>query len=171
MKNEQKSLFHLFWVQFFGALNDNVFKNALVILLTYQGINLFGLNSKMLVAMAGGVFILPFLLFSSIAGEMSHKYDRIFIVRWVKKLEVLIMIFASMGFYLQNYYLLFAVLFLLGIHSTFFGPIKYSLIPQYVPEEKLVFANALISAGTFISILLGTILGGFFADGGLNCGA
>jgi MFS family permease len=166
MKNEQKSLFHLFWVQFFGALNDNVFKNALVILLTYQGINLFGLNSKMLVAMAGGVFILPFLLFSSIAGEMSHKYDRIFIVRWVKKLEVLIMIFASMGFYLQNYYLLFAVLFLLGIHSTFFGPIKYSLIPQYVPEEKLVFANALISAGTFISILLGTILGGFFADGG-----
>jgi MFS family permease len=165
MKNDQSNLFNLFWVQFLGALNDNVFKNALVILLTYQGINLFGLNSKLLVAMAGGVFILPFFLFSSISGEISHKYDRVLIVRWVKRLEVLIMVFASMGFFLQNYYLLFFVLFLLGVHSTFFGPIKYSLIPTYVQDDKLVFANALVSAGTFIAILVGTILGGFFADG------
>lgn len=168
MKNEQKNLFNLFWVQFLGALNDNVFKNALVILLTYKAINLFGMNSNMLVAMAGGVFILPFFLFSSISGEMSLKYDRIQIVRWVKIIEVLIMVFASIGFFLQNYYLLFALLFLMGTHSTFFGPIKYSLIPEYVTEDKLVFANALVSAGTFIAILLGTIMGGFFADGASN---
>lgn len=165
MKKVSKEFLGLYWTQFFGALNDNVFKNALILMLTYQGVNLFHLNSKMLVAMAGGIFILPFFLFSAISGEISNKYDRILIIRWVKKIEVLIMIFASMGIFLQNYYLLFTVLFLLGTHSTFFGPIKYSLIPEYSADDHLVFSNAMISAGTFIAILLGTILGGLFAQG------
>jgi MFS family permease len=165
MKNVSNNLKNLFWTQFLGALNDNIFKNALIIMITYQGVSLFNLNSKMLVAMAGGIFILPFLLLSAISGELSNKVNRILIVRWVKIIEIIIMILASIGIFIQNYYLLFFVLFLLGIHSTFFGPIKYSLIPEYSKEEELVFSNALISAGTFISILLGTIIGGFLAEG------
>lgn len=166
MKNISRELKNLFWVQFLGALNDNIFKNALVIMVTYQGINLFGLNSKMLVAFAGGVFILPFILFSAFSGELSNKYDRIQIMRWVKILEILIMLAAGMGIFLSNYYLLFFVLFLLGVHSTFFGPIKYSLIPDYSTEENIVFSNAIISAGTFIAILLGTLIGGVLAGTG-----
>lgn len=164
MKNLSKEMVNLFWVQFLGALNDNIFKNALVIMITYQGITIFNLNSKMLVALAGGIFILPFFLFSAISGDLSHKFDRIMIVRWVKIIEVIIMILASMGIFLQNYYLLFIVLFMLGTHSTFFGPIKYSLIPEYTEEDKIVFSNALVSAGTFVAILLGTILGGILAN-------
>jgi MFS family permease len=165
MKILSKEFNALFWTQFFGALNDNVFKNALMILITYQGINLFGLNSNMLVAFSGGLFILPFFIFSAISAEISKKYERIEIVKWVKIFEVFIMLIASIGIFVQNYHLLFVVLFMLGIHSTVFGPLKYSLIPEFVKEEKLVLANALISAGTFIAILLGTILGGVLATG------
>lgn len=167
-KKMTKELNALFWTQFTGALNDNIFKNALIILITYQSVYLFQLNSKMLVALAGGVFILPFFLFSATSGELSLKYDRVEIARFVKIFEVIIMILAAMGFFLQNYYLLFVVLFLLGIHSTLFGPIKYSLIPEFIHDDHLVFANAIISAGTFVAILLGTILGGLLASGSAN---
>lgn len=159
-----KSLVHLFYVQFFGALNDNIFKNALVILVTYHSISLFHLNSKMLVAFLSGLFILPFFLFSALSAEVSLKYSRTHIVRMVKVAELLIMLLASIGFFMQNYYLLMVVLFLLGTHSTFLGPIKYSLIPEFSGENQLVFSNALISAGTFMAILLGTIGGGVIAS-------
>ncbi len=163
-----KNLFNLFWIQFLGALNDNLFKNALVIMIAYQGVSLFGFSSKILVPLCGAVFILPFLLFSALAGECSLKYDRVYLIRVIKNLEIGIMFFAALGFYLSNYTLLLVVLFLLGIHSTFFGPIKYSLIPKYAPDEKIVWANALISAGTFIAILLGTIFGGLLALNATN---
>ena len=165
MKKINSNLLHLFWVQFFGALNDNVFKNALVILITFHGTSLFGLNSSMLVAMAGAIFIAPFFFLSATSGQLADAYDKTFLVKIIKQVEIAIVLVAILGFYLENFYLLFFVLFLLGLHSTFFGPLKYALIPFYSFKKDLVFSNALISGGTFIAILLGTILGGI--SGGL----
>jgi MFS family permease len=160
MRKINSNLLSLFWVQFFGALNDNVFKNALMILITFHSISLFGLNSSMLVAFAGAVFIAPFFFLSATAGQLADAYDKIFIVKMVKKIEIIIMILAVIGIYFSNYLILFFVLFLLGIHSTFFGPLKYALIPHFSFKNDLVFSNALISGGTFVAILLGTVLGG-----------
>jgi MFS family permease len=160
MKKINLNLFSLFWVQFFGALNDNIFKNALIIMVTFQGTKLFGLNSSMLVALAGAIFIAPFFFLSATSGQMADVYDKTFLVKIIKKVEIIIVLLASLGFYFHNFYLLFFVLFLLGLHSTFFGPLKYALIPFYSHKKDLVFSNALISGGTFIAILLGTILGG-----------
>ncbi len=165
MKKTTPELINLFYTQFLGALNDNIFKNALVILITYQSISLFGLKAETLVAFSGGIFILPFFLFSGPAGELSEKYDKANIARLVKIFEIAIMILAAVGFYAKNYYLLMIVLFFLGTHSTFFGPIKYSLIPTYSNKEYLVFSNALVSSGSFAAILIGTISGGLLGSG------
>lgn len=156
-----KELWSLFWTQFFGALNDNVFKNALVILITYQGISLFGINSGALVAMSGGVFISPFFFLSATSGQLADRLEKTQLVKWIKQFEIGIALLAGIGLFINNYPLLLLVLFLFGLHSTFFGPLKYSLIPHYTKNEHLVFSNALISSGTFIAILVGTILGGF----------
>lgn len=158
-----RELWSLFWTQFFGALNDNVFKNAIVILITYQGVSLFGINSSALVALSGGVFISSFFFLSATSGQMADKFEKTRIVRWIKQFEILIALLAGIGLFKNNYPLLLFVLFLFGLHSTFFGPLKYSLIPHYTKNEHLVFSNALISSGTFIAILLGTILGGIAA--------
>jgi len=165
MKKSTIALNNLFYTQFLGALNDNIFKNALVILITYQSISVFGLKSETLVALSGGIFILPFFIFSGPAGELSEKYDKASIAKLVKIFEIAIMILAAVGFYVRNYYLLLLVLFFLGTHSTFFGPIKYSLIPIYSKKEHLVFSNALVSSGSFAAILIGTITGGLLGSG------
>lgn len=165
MKKISTDLWALFWTQFFGALNDNVFKNSLVLLITYQGVSLFGINSSALVALSGGVFILPFFLFSATSGQLADRLEKTMLVKIIKKVEILISLLAILGLYQRNYALLLFVLFLFGLHSTFFGPLKYSLIPYYSKKEQLVFSNALISSGTFIAILLGTILGGLAASG------
>lgn len=164
MKKISKDLWSLFGTQFLGALNDNVFKNALVILITYQGVSLFGINSQALVALSGGVFILPYFFFSATSGHMADRYEKTMLVRFIKKIEIIIVLLAMFGLYQKNYPLLLFVLFLFGLHSTFFGPLKYSLIPHYSTPENLVFSNALISSGTFLAILLGTILGGLAAS-------
>ena len=157
-------LWALFWTQFFGALNDNVFKNALVIMITYQGVSLLGVNSSALVALSGGVFILPFFFLSATSGQLADRYEKTMIAKLVKKFEIFICILAIVGLYKHNYPLLLLVLFFFGLHSTFFGPIKYSLIPSYAAKENLVLANAMISSGTFVAILIGTILGGMAAS-------
>ena len=153
----------LFWTQFLGALNDNVFKNALVILITYKGVSVWGLAPNSVVALSGGIFILPFLLFSPLAGQLSDRFEKSKIARMVKWLEVLVMIAASFGFYLHEYSFLMVALFLMGVHSTLFGPVKYSIIPELLPESQLTAGNASIEVGTFIAILVGTILGGVAA--------
>ncbi|MDD4975139.1 MAG: MFS transporter [Bacteriovorax sp.] len=160
MKKIPSDLWALFWTQFFGALNDNIFKNALVLIITYQGVSLFGINSSALVALSGGVFILPFFFLSATSGQIADRFEKTMLVKIIKKFEILVCMLAIWGLYLKNYPLLLFVLFLFGMHSTFFGPLKYSLIPNYSKKEHLVFSNALISSGTFIAILLGTILGG-----------
>lgn len=150
----------LMWTQFFGALNDNVLKNALVVLLAFRGIELWGLRSESLISLATLVFILPFFLFSALAGQISDKYEKSFIVRSVKLAEIGIMIIAAVGFYYAIYPVLLFVLFLMGLHSTFFGPVKYSALPELLPVEKLTSGNAYVEVGTFIAILIGTISGG-----------
>ncbi len=151
----------LMWTQFFGALNDNVLKNALVVLLVFRGVELCGLKSESLVSFSTLVFIFPYFLFSALAGQLADKYDKSKIIQGIKLAEILIMVLAGLGFYLGNYVLLFFVLFLMGLHSAFFGPVKYSALPELISEERLVTANAYIELGTFLAILMGTMCGSY----------
>lgn len=150
----------LFLTQFLGAFNDNVFKNALVMFVTYKVASSEAGNAQVLVVMAGALFILPYFLFSATAGQVADKYDRAFLARVTKVWETIIVAIAAMGFYMGNALFLLLVLFCLGVQATFFGPIKYALLPQHLREEELLSGNAYIEAGTFLAILLGTICGG-----------
>lgn len=149
----------LFVTQFLGAFNDNLLKNALVMLITYR-ISLSGDAANFLVTIAGGIFILPFFLASATSGQLADKYDRAKIARIVKWAEMSIMLVAAIGFYFHHVWLLMVVLFAMGMHSTFFGPIKYALLPQHLHDDELLAGNSWIEAGTFLAILMGTILGG-----------
>lgn len=150
----------LFITQFLGAFNDNVFKNALVMLITYKLAEKLGGNAQLLVTLAGAVFILPYFLFSATAGQLADKYDRAFIARATKIWEIVIVAIGAVGFYIGNAYFLMFVLFCLGVQSTFFGPVKYALLPQHLREDELLAGNGYIEAGTFLAILIGTISGG-----------
>lgn len=150
----------LFWTQFSGAFNDNFLKNALVILVTFQSVTVMGLPPSQIVAVAGGIFILPFFLFSALAGQIADKFEKGSVIRTVKFVEIVIMGIAIFGFVTESYALLLLVLFLMGLHSTFFGPLKYSILPQHLHPTELLKGTALVEAGTFIAILLGTISGG-----------
>ena len=149
-----------FVTQFLGAFNDNHFKNALVLLVTYHAATLTSLAPSVLVNLAAGLFILPFFLFSATAGQLADKYDKARIIRLVKLLEVGVMAVGGLGFLRQDLTLLLAALFLMGVHSTIFGPVKYALLPQTLREQELVGGNALVETGTSLAILLGTLLGG-----------
>jgi 1-acyl-sn-glycerol-3-phosphate acyltransferase len=156
----------LFVTQFLGALNDNVLKNAMVVLLTFQAANWTTIKPELLANLAAGIFILPFFLFSATAGQLADKYDKASLARLVKLLEIGIVLVAGAGFVLHSLGVLFVALFLLGLHSTLFGPVKYAILPQHLKSEELVGGNALIEAGTFVAILLGTLLGGLLAGSG-----
>ena len=150
----------LFLTQFFGALNDNFFKNAIVVMITYQGMQVGGLEPEMVVALAGGLFILPYFLFSGTSGQLADKLEKSRLIRFTKAFEVVVMLTAVAGFYLEHLPLLLLALFLLGLQSTIFGPLKYGILPDLVREESLVAANAYVELGTFVAILVGTITGG-----------
>lgn len=150
----------LFIAQFLEAFNDNVFKNALVILITYQVASLSSAHIEYLVAAAAGLFILPFFLFSALAGQCADKYDKSRMVRVVKLFGIVFSGVASYGFFTHDVTLLLCTLFLMGTHSAFFGPIKYAILPQHLKREELITGNALVESGTFVAILLGTLLGG-----------
>jgi len=149
----------LFLTQLLGAFNDNVLKNALIILITYQ-LATSAQSAEAIVAMAGGIFILPFFLFSAVAGQLADKYDKALMVRWVKFPEIIAMAFAALGFYLGNITLLLIALFMMGTQSAFFGPIKYAILPEQLEKNELISGNALLESSTFIAILIGTIIGG-----------
>jgi len=152
-----------FATQFLGAFNDNLFKNALVVLLTFRAAQWTTLDAGILANLAGGIFILPFFLFSASAGQLADKFDKARLARAVKVLEMAIMAVAGAGFVLHSLPVLFAALFLLGLHSTLFGPVKYALLPQHLASAELVGGNALVEAGTFVAILIGTLAGGLLA--------
>ncbi len=152
-----------FATQFLGAFNDNLFKNALVVLLTFQAASWTALDAGILANLAAGIFILPFFLFSATAGQLADKVDKSKLARLVKVLEMAIMGVAALGFSLHSLPVLFFALFLLGLHSTLFGPVKYAILPQHLHEDELVGGNALVEAGTFVAILVGTLAGGLLA--------
>lgn len=160
---KQKRFAPFFATQFLGAFNDNLFKNALVVLLTFQAARWTTLRPELLANLAAGIFILPFFLFSATAGQLADKYDKAMLARLVKLLEMAIMGVAAAGFFLTSLPVLMGALFLLGCHSTLFGPVKYAILPQHLREEELVGGNALIEAGTFVAILIGTLAGGLLA--------
>jgi len=148
-----------FATQFLGAFNDNVFRNALVILITFQAARL-GVDSDTLVNICGALFILPFFLFSATVGQFVDKYEKSMQIRLIKGLEVVIMLAAAVAFYFQSVYVLVALLFMMGTQSALFGPIKYSILPQTLERQELVGGNGLIQMGTFLAILMGLMLGG-----------
>ena len=155
-----KRFLPLFLTQFLGAFNDNFFKNALVILITFTLLHTTQLNTEVLVTIAAGIFIVPFFLFSATAGQLADKFDKALLIRYTKILEIVLMLLAVIGFYSQNIFLLITVLFLIGTQASFFGPIKYSILPDHLTAEELIPANALLESGTYFAILLGTLLGG-----------
>ncbi len=150
----------LFVTQFLGALNDNALKNAMVILIAFQGARLTSTSPALMVNVCAGLFILPFFLFSATAGQLADKHEKSRLIRLVKVLEIGIMLIAAVGFWLPSLPWLLLALFLMGMHSTLFGPIKYSILPQHLREDEMIGGNGLIESGTFLAILLGTILGG-----------
>lgn len=149
-----------FITQFLGAFNDNVFKNALMILVAYQVTHINGMSTSVLVTLIAGIFILPFFLFSATAGQLADKYEKSSFIRIIKFAEIIIMCFAALGLYFENIQFLIFIIFLLGIQAAFFGPVKYAILPECLYEQELIAGNGLVEAGTFLAILLGTIVGG-----------
>ena len=141
----------LFLTQFLGAFNDNLFKNALVILITYVIAERAGMNPQILVTLAAGIFILPFFLFSATAGQLADKYDKSRLIRVIKLVEIFLMIGAAVGFFLNSPYVLMFILFLMGAQSAFFGPLKYGILPDQLQQDELISGNGLIEAGTFVA--------------------
>ena len=149
-----------FWTQFLGAANDNIYKNALIIFVAYQAASHATLDANTLVNLAAGIFILPFVLLSATAGQLADKYEKARLIRYIKLFEIAIMVIGTIGFWRRNLTLLFVALLLMGVHSTLFGPVKYSILPQALKPEELVGGNGMVEMGTFVAILLGTITGG-----------
>ena len=159
----------LFMTQFLGAFNDNFFKSALMMLITYKLGDETGLDPRILVNAAAGVFILPFFIFAPTASDLADRLDRSYLMRWVKVAEIIIMGGAALGFMLNNLWLLIVVLFMMGAQSAFFSPAKYSILPQHLAEHELIAGNGLIQMGTYLAILTGTIAGGLLIlrEGGI----
>ncbi|MEO6565290.1 MAG: MFS transporter [Casimicrobiaceae bacterium] len=171
----QRRFAPFFWTQFLGAGNDNIYKNALVIFVAYHAIGMSSLDTNTLVNLAAGIFILPFVLLSATAGQLADKYDKARLIRFIKLLEILIMLIGLAGFWQRNLTLLFVALGLMGVHSTLFGPVKYAILPQTLEPRELIGGNGLVEMGTFVAILIGTILGGLLVavqpDGPVMAGA
>ncbi|HEV7803142.1 MAG TPA: MFS transporter, partial [Burkholderiales bacterium] len=150
-----------FGVQFLGAFNDNVFKQALVIMLAYQTASFTAMSSDALQNLAQALFILPFLLFSATAGQIADKYEKSRLIGITVALELVIMALGAAGLFMKNLPVLLTALFLGGIQSTLFGPVKYAILPQHLKETELIGGNALVESGTSIAVLLGMVYGGW----------
>ncbi len=160
-----------FWTQFLGAGNDNLFKFAFTVMVTYQ-LQVAWLPPAMAGLAIGALFILPFLLFSATSGQLADKHDKTAMVRFVKSLEIVIMVLAAIGFMRQNVPLLLGCVFLMGLHSTLFGPVKFAYLPQHLSERELTGGNGMVEMGTFVAILLGNVAGGLLIalpDIGATC--
>jgi MFS family permease len=152
----------LFATQFLGAFNDSLFKQAVVLFVTYQ---LYSNAAKefQFSAIAQGLFILPFFLFSALSGQLADDHDKAKLIRIIKFVEIGIMIFGGAGIMLANIPLMLAAVGMMGVHSTFFGPIKYAILPQHLRRDEVLGGTGLVEAGTYIAILLGTVLAGVLA--------
>lgn len=153
---KERTFSPFFLTQFLGAFNDNVFKNSLMIMLTYQAVK----DSSLMVNVAALLFILPFFMFSALSGQLGDKFEKSSLIRKIKAIEVAIMMIGAVFFLMDFQYGLMGVLFLMGTQSALFGPVKYSILPQHLGKENLLKGNAYVETGTFIAILLGTIYAG-----------
>ncbi|MGF6761743.1 1-acyl-sn-glycerol-3-phosphate acyltransferase [Paraburkholderia sp. GAS33] len=149
-----------FWTQFLGAMNDNVFKIGFTSLVTYQTARFSGVDAKTAAFLISAIFILPFVLLSATSGQIADKYDKAMLTRFVKTFEIAVMLIGGTGFWLHSAPLLYLCTFLMGVHSTVFGPVKYSYLPQHLAKTELVGGNGMVEMGTFVAILIGTIIGG-----------
>jgi MFS family permease len=156
---KQRRFLPLFATQFLNAFNDNFYKMAMVILVTFT-IYKDPETEAWFNALAGGLFILPFFLFSALAGQLADGGDKTKIIRIVKSAEIGIMIAGAIGIWLHLVPLMLLALFAMGVHSTFFGPIKYAILPQHLEEDEVLAGTGWVEAGTYIAILMGTIVGG-----------
>ena len=152
-----------FWTQFLGAMNDNVFKVAFTSLVTYHAALFDGVDPHSAAFLISAIFIAPFVLFSATSGQIADKIEKSRLIRLVKSLEIVIMLLGLAGFYLHSAPLLYTGTFLMGLHSTLFGPVKFAYLPQHLNQAELVGGNGLVEMGTFVAILLGTLLGGEMA--------
>ena len=150
----------LFVTLFLGAGNDNLFKNAIAVLVLYRIAEQASYNGEVLVTVAAGIFMLPFFLFSATGGQLADKLDKAILIRVIKAAEVIIMGLGAVALFAGDVYFMLGVLFLMGTQSAFFGPVKYSILPVHLHEDELIGGNAFLEAGTFTAILLGTIAGG-----------
>ncbi|MDE2604992.1 MAG: MFS transporter [Burkholderiales bacterium] len=155
----QRRFAPFFWTQFCGAANDNLFKFGFTVLVTYQ-LQVAWLRPEMAGLVIGALFILPFLLFSATSGQLSDKFEKRRLIRFVKWLEIAIMVLAAYGFFGAHVPVLLACVFLMGLHSTLFGPVKYAYLPQHLGERELTGGNGMVEMGTFVAILLGNVAGG-----------
>jgi 1-acyl-sn-glycerol-3-phosphate acyltransferase len=153
-----------FFTQFLGAFNDNVFKTALITLVTFRAGQLTQLDGAMLATLLPGLFILPFFLFSATCGQLADKYDKAAVARFVKLFEIAVMALAAWGFVAHLLWPLVTALFLMGLHSTLFGPVKYAYLPQHLQPQELVGGNGMVEMGTFVAILIGQVLGAWLVS-------
>lgn len=154
---QQKRFLPLFCTQFLGAFNDNLFKNALIILIAFSPPTFS--NANTLINICAALFTIPYFLFSALAGEIADKFEKSTLIRLVKLVEIILAVLTLIGFYFNHIIFLMVALFLLGCQATFFGPVKYSVLPQHLKPSELMGGNGLVEMGTFVAILLGTILG------------
>jgi len=156
----QRRFAPFFATQFLGAFNDNVFRNGLVILVTFTGTQVGGLDASQLANVAGALFILPFFLFSATAGQLADKFEKSRLIRAIKLFEIVLMVLAAFAFMTNSYFILMIVLFMMGFQSSMFGPAKYAYLPQQLDASELVGGNALVESGTYVAIILGLLVGG-----------
>ena len=168
---KQRRFAPFFWTQFLGAGNDNLFKFAFTVMITYQ-LQVSWLPAQLAGLVIGALFILPFLLFSATAGQATDKFEKTRVIRFVKNLEIAIMLLAAFGFWTGDVIVLLACVFLMGLHSTIFGPVKFAYLPQHLSERELTGGNGMVEMGTFVAILLGQVAGGLLVaipDVGRHC--
>ncbi len=156
---KQRRFAPFFWTQFAGAANDNLFKFAFTVMVTYQ-MQVSWMKPSEAGLLIGALFILPFLLFSATSGQLTDKYDKTWMIRLVKNLEIAIMLVAAYGFVRESAAVLLGCTFLMGLHSTLFGPVKFAYLPQVLNERELTGGNGMVEMGTFVAILLGNVAGG-----------
>ena len=149
----------LFWAKFLSAFNDNAVKNALVLMIAYRADAASQMSAQILIPLAGGLFILPFFLCSATAGQLADQHDKAWLIRLIKLSEIALMLAAAAGVVAGSTTALLAILCVMGVEAAFFGPLKYAILPDLLAPHELLLGNALVEAGTFIAILLGTIAG------------